>query len=389
MRKIRRESVSWIGALLACLIFVFMPYLDAYSKTEQATPAIQISHTPMKFFVPGFRIIVKALVTDEPGIMLVRCYFRAKGEADFIFVDMPLVAGDEYKGVLPAPSANTSAIEYLLLAVNNNKVVVKSQRFTVYREEGYSRPEWQSSDLSSEITVKTELAQAPQTIPGFSDNIVADAVESAVRFGYVVDGIYILSQMAGTAPAGAVSGGTITASTTNVAAAVVTGTVAGGGGSALGTIAIVTGGAAALAGGALALGVFSSDDDGSDLPGGTGEVKVTLQWSNCADLDLHVTDPCGNTINFMNKSANCSGKTGTLDIDQNAGSLNCSNPAENIYWSTAPNGTYTVKVKYYASNSGSGTTSYTVTTIVGGNRRTYSGSLSSAGNINTVTTFSF
>ncbi len=116
----------------------------------------------------------------------------------------------------------------------------------------------------------------------------------------------------------------------------------------------------------------------SDLPGGTGEVKVTLQWTNCADLDLWVTDPCGNMIYYGSPYATCNGKSGQLDVDSNAGcsSLNCSNPAENIYWVTAPSGYYTVQVDYYTPCSGTGSTSYILTTIVNGTRKTYSGTIS-------------
>lgn len=134
------------------------------------------------------------MITDEAGGMLARCYFRAKGEVDFVFVDMPLETGNEYAGILPASSANTEAIEYLLLAVNNNKVVVRSAIFEVDREEGDTPPVWQKVDSSGRVSVMTELARAPQTIPGFTDSIITDVVESALRFGYVAEGIYTLSQ---------------------------------------------------------------------------------------------------------------------------------------------------------------------------------------------------
>jgi hypothetical protein len=122
----------------------------------------------------------------------------------------------------------------------------------------------------------------------------------------------------------------------------------------------------------------NDNNAGSDLPGGTGEVKVTLQWTNCADLDLWVTDPCGNMIYYDSPAANCSGKFGQLDVDSNAAcySLNCSTPAENIYWVTAPSGSYAVQVNYYTPCSNSGSTSYTLTTIVNETRKTYTGSIS-------------
>jgi hypothetical protein len=132
-----------------------------------------------------------------------------------------------------------------------------------------------------------------------------------------------------------------------------------------------------------------STDTSTDLPGGTGQVKVTLQWHNCADLDLWVADPCGTTIYYNSTSSTCQGKVGNLDIDSNAGcyTLNCTTPAENIYWVTAPSGTYTVCVNYYSSCSGTASTSYLLTTIVDGKLSTYSGSIN-PDETKVVTTFS-
>lgn len=257
MKKLKNNSFLWGITFSISILFVLTSSFDVSSLSAQTLPTTKISHTPINYFVSGHRIRINALVTDEWGIDIVRCYFKAQGEADFVFVDMPQDAGDEYIGILPAPSANTEAIEYLLLAVNQNKVVVKSQVFIAERQEDETPPAWQEVDASGQITVKTELTQVPETIAGFTDNIVADVVESVVRFGYVVEGLYILSQMQGIAPLGAVFGGTVNAATAVVAgttavgagtAAVSTGAAAGGG-SVLGTVAIITG-AAAVAGGA-------------------------------------------------------------------------------------------------------------------------------------------
>jgi hypothetical protein len=366
--------------LTVCLFIgiIFIPFLgsgDLLAKKKKSS-SIEIAHSPIKYFVPGSRIKVGAEVTDPTGIMLARCYFKAEGAADFVFVDMTSHS-DEYDGILPSPSPNTNRIEYLILAVNNKKVVYKTQSFFMKKSDK-KKPAWQNVDSSQQITVKTELPTPPETIAGFSDDIAVDVVESALRFGLVAGGIYAAAGL--TAPAGATAGGTVAAS----------GGAAGG--ISAGTIALGAVGAGAVVGGAVALTSGGDDegDEGSDLPGGTGEVKVTLQWSNCADLDLHVTDPCGNHIYYSNRSATCDGKTGNLDVDANAGcgSLNCNSPAENIYWTTAPSGSYRVEVDYYRACSGSGSTSYTVTTIVDGRRRTYSGSIS-PNDTRTITTFTF
>jgi hypothetical protein len=244
MRELRNNKLVWGAALWAMTLFVLVPGFDG-GLSARTTPKTNISHTPVDYFVPGFRIQVDALISDEGGVMLARCYFRAKGEADFVFVDMPLVVGNEYAGILPAPSESTEEIEYLLLAVNNDGVVVRSQEFTAKRADDREKPPWQQADSSGDITIKTEMAQAPETLAGFSDSIVGDVVESAFRFGYVAEGIYLITQMVGAAPIGAVSGGTVAATTTTGAAAA--------GGTTAATTAAASGGGAAAAGGSSAL----------------------------------------------------------------------------------------------------------------------------------------
>jgi len=78
---------------------------------------------------------------------------------------------------------------------------------------------------------------------------------------------------------------------------------------------------------------------------GAGAVKFTLTWNNSADLDLWVTDPCGETILWTN-STSASG--GRLDVDDTNG-----HGPENIFWAdgTAPGGRYVVKVDHFSGTS--------------------------------------
>lgn len=214
MSKFKRNRIYLYLTLGATLIFILIPSFETGLNGSQAVSLTRISHTPVDYFIPGARIQVKALVSDEAGVWIVRCYFKAKGETDYVFVEMPLMVGNEYIGVLPAPSEATSAIEYILLSVNQNGVVVRSQVFEARSDTGREKPVWQDVNMSGSVAVNTELARAPRSLPGFADNIAADVVESVFRFGYVVEGIYMLSQMVGAAPVGAVSGGTVSATTT-------------------------------------------------------------------------------------------------------------------------------------------------------------------------------
>lgn len=77
-----------------------------------------------------------------------------------------------------------------------------------------------------------------------------------------------------------------------------------------------------------------------------GEVQVTLTWETGNDLDLWVTAPSGEKINFVNRNS-VSG--GIFEQDSNSDCEIAKNPIENIYWSTgnAPSGEYKVEVLYY------------------------------------------
>ncbi|MFC2156604.1 hypothetical protein ACFLT9_02075 [Acidobacteriota bacterium] len=214
MNHIKRNRFFQYLTFLSVLVFVFVPVLDGTLFGSQPGSSTRMSHTKVDYFVPGSRIQVKALISDGAGIMLARCYFRLKGQENYYFIEMPLIVGNEYVGILPAPSATAQVIEYILLAVNQNGTVVRSQVFEMRNRESRGKPSWQEVDSSGSVMVKSELAQAPQSLAGFSDRISADVIESVFRFGYVVEGIYKLSQMVGAAPVGAVSGGTVSATTT-------------------------------------------------------------------------------------------------------------------------------------------------------------------------------
>lgn len=206
-----------------------------------------IEHDPIPYFVAEKRIEVEAEVSDKAGIALVRCYFRAKGLADFVFVPMKMWNKDEYRGIIPAPSPGTAALEYLFLAVNMNNQVVKTETFSVNIRKDKKTPAWQQTGSTEKLTVKTELPQAPRELAGFKDSVTIDVVESSARFGLVAGGIYAATELgasggaagaaagtAGTGGAGvsgaaaaATSAGTVTAAAGGMSAAAVIGVGAG------------------------------------------------------------------------------------------------------------------------------------------------------------------
>lgn len=374
VQVMKRSFLTRIIVVPCCLLLLFATFTPVAMADVKAQTTIE--HNPPGYFVPEYRIQMDARVKDPSGVELVRCYFRAAGEADFVFVPMTPTGGNSYSGILPAPSSATKQIEYLFLSVNEENVIVKTQAYVINGEERDEAPSWQDIAQDDEIRVSMELDEVPSELPGFSDNIVMDQVESGLRFGVVAGGLYQLtaSKTAGTSglAASASSAGAVTAGTGGLSTAAIIGIGAAGAATAV---------AVADSGSSGSSSSGSSNDD--DLPGRSGEVRVSLQWNDCNDLDLHVIDPCGNRIYYANRSATCNGRTGNLDLDANADDCMPS-PAENIYWESAPRGRYTVEVDYYW---GYGSSSYTVTTVVGGQRQTFNGSIS--GGTRTITSFTY
>ena len=92
---------------------------------------------------------------------------------------------------------------------------------------------------------------------------------------------------------------------------------------------------------------------------GTGDVQVGIVWNTPTDVDLHVTEPGGETLYFGNKN---SATGGQLDLDSNAGCSIDGVNAENIFWPAgqSPVGDYTARVHMW-SDCGVAATSGTIT----------------------------
>jgi hypothetical protein len=132
---------------------------------------------------------------------------------------------------------------------------------------------------------------------------------------------------------------------------------------------------------------------------GSGDVQVSVSWSDSSDVDLHVIDPDGAEIYYGQKT---SPSGGTLDLDSNAAchrnSDNTYKSNENVVW--PPNGglagTYTVKLDYWSSCGATVPTEYVVTVAtVGGTPQVFTGQFTGtgdaggAGSGTLITTFAF
>lgn len=86
----------------------------------------------------------------------------------------------------------------------------------------------------------------------------------------------------------------------------------------------------------------SADVDVADI-GGDGDIKITLLWDFMGDVDLHVDQPDGRELSFMDMDLSDSGG-GVLDVDDREGGPRS---AENAYWPNPAEGHYKVRVVYY------------------------------------------
>lgn len=105
---------------------------------------------------------------------------------------------------------------------------------------------------------------------------------------------------------------------------------------------------ASVAGPLLAFGGCAS----AGLDPGTGDVSFRLVWKGTADLDLHVEDPSGEQLSFIQRETRSGG---ILDIDCNAGPEQiCNHPIENVYWpeGSAPEGLYRYRVEFFRGVAG-------------------------------------
>lgn len=84
-----------------------------------------------------------------------------------------------------------------------------------------------------------------------------------------------------------------------------------------------------------------------DRGGQLGDLNFALFWNSVDDIDIHVTCPSGEQINYIAPS----GCGGTLDVDANVGGDRLNDPVENIFFSDPLPGTYEVRVHLYSNRT--------------------------------------
>jgi|AntAceMinimDraft_12_1070368.scaffolds.fasta_scaffold01752_5 hypothetical protein len=104
----------------------------------------------------------------------------------------------------------------------------------------------------------------------------------------------------------------------------------------------------------------------------SGDLNFALVWDSRADIDLHITCPSGQTVNYLTERA-CGG---VLDIDMNARSRVSDTPVELIYFDNPQSGIYAIGVNFYNSRGFEGTQDFTLRITFGNQHETFRGSVS-------------
>ena len=299
--------------LLALVLTVFLATPLNMVEVLAAESPTKIQHKPPEDYVPGFRINLDAQIKDDSGLIVSRCYFKAKEAKNFVFVEMVPKGNPTYLASLPAPWVNSEEIQYVIVAVNKQKQVTRSQVFTIKEREtkeaatwkepsevkefdlelsdeavaeyegtkkelkqkyAGSLPPWQKGAAAGSVIALSELPTAAKRLPGFYDDVKIKEVPPEEKYGLKAQELYSEEQIESAGSAvilltenGVTSGGIAKASQsggTNWAAI--------GGGIA---------GAAAVAGLAAAGGGGGGSSGGGGGGGGSSQppVSVTGTWN--------------------------------------------------------------------------------------------------------------
>ncbi|PIE64825.1 MAG: hypothetical protein CSA26_06470 [Desulfobacterales bacterium] len=252
----KREVIRLFAYVLVPVMAVFNLPCSLLATTEKVV--MEITHTPLVTVPAGQRIEIGAEIVDDAGVDEVRVYFKIPEVADYSFVSLKTDNGIMFTGMLPAPAQESKHFTYLILAVNGQQQVVRSQVFEV-AVEADSNSVGQRPGRTM-MTVYSELQRPPATVAGFADNLVVNGIDSATKYGTFA-GLYSIST-AGSFTGTAVPGGTVMASTEGLSTLVIAGSVIGAG--------IVIG--------AVAAGGSGSDGDGDNEEDTVVPCPFTGNW---------------------------------------------------------------------------------------------------------------
>ena len=336
----------------------------------------EVSHDAFGPIKIGERAKVVGNLTDNKSIKQARLYFKSNLSQKFSFTDLDMEGKSLYAS-LPAPGQSMQKIDYFFAVKYGNGELEQTSVYSLNIDS-----EWDAAaakQYQKSLSVYSELDEDEgDGLLGFVDDI-----KTVYQYGKLLNEIGSAVELASYSNYTAVAG-----SPASSGAALSSSAAASSG---IGTLGWVGIGVATLAGGAAIAASASDDDDDeefdtsgqSGLTGQEGVVRVFLSWdSSSTDLDLYVTDPCGNELGFgQGDTATCQGETGVWDLDAQGDN----GTEENMTWPNgAPKGSYSVRLNHY----GGSTANYNIQVFNGNTSNSYSGSISD-GQFPTITTFSF
>ena len=220
--------------LLALVLTVFLATPLNMVQVLAAESPTKIQHKSPEDYVPGFRINLDAQIKDDSGLMVSRCYFKAKEAKNFVFVDMVPKGNPTYLASLPAPWVNSEEIQYVIVAVNKQKQVTRSEVFTIKEREtkeaatwkepsevkefdlelsdeavaeyegtkkelkqkyAGSLPPWQKGAAAGSVIALSELPTAAKRLPGFYDDVKINEVPPEEKYGLKAQELYSEEQI--------------------------------------------------------------------------------------------------------------------------------------------------------------------------------------------------
>jgi hypothetical protein len=349
--------------LLTLVLTVFLATPLNMVDLLAAESPTKIQHKPPEDYLPGFRINLEAQIKDDAELLVSRCYFKAKKAENFVFVEMVPKGNPTYLASLPAPWVNSEEIHYVIVAVNKNKQVTRSEVFIIkerktkeaasWKEPSEVKefdmelseeslveyestkkelkqkyagtlPPWQTGAAAGSIIALTELPTDAKRLPGFYDDLKIKEVPPEEKYGLKAQELYTEEQIesAGIAAIlltenGVTSGGIVRASQsggTNWAAI--------GGGVAAG--AAVIGLAAAGGGGGSSGGGGGGGGGGSSAPPpasvtGTWNFQIRCQGTTTSiiSLDIPINEGAGGDFSGSGTGTDTNGDLLSIQISGN------------------------------------------------------------------------
>lgn len=148
-----------------------------------------IDSEPLPYVVPGHRIALAAIMTDQKGIIEARCYFSTDSDGKMLYVPMSRQSHNRYQCTLPSHNDHITKLEYAFLVVNGERQVIRSAVFHTDSYPSEPIPKWQM-DIEGEqpLHVFGELNQPNLDAAGVEDEYAVTALtDPSKRHGLLVD----------------------------------------------------------------------------------------------------------------------------------------------------------------------------------------------------------